>query len=149
MRFPILVCAAAALVATSAAASDKDDAMAPIKAFVAAIDKGDMTAAAATHVETPSIIDEFPPHHWSGAGAFAAWGADYGKDAQLHGDTDGTLTMHKVHRLTIEGDAAYAVVPTDFSYKRKGKAVVEHGTITYALARTPAGWRIASWTYSW
>ncbi len=144
-----LIIAAAILAAVPAAASDTDDVMAPIHAFVTAINKGDMTAAAAAHVDAPTIIDEFPPHHWSGAGAIAAWGADYGKDAAAHGDTGGMLTMKKVHRLTIEGDAAYAVVPTDFSYKRKGKAVVEHGTITYALAHTAGGWRIASWSYSW
>jgi hypothetical protein len=123
--------------------------MAPIKAFVAGTNSGDMKAAAAAHVAAPDIIDEFAPHHWSGSDAFAAWGAAYGKDAKANGVTDGALKMKKPHRLQIDGDSAYAVVPTDYSYKRQGKAVVEHGTITYALTRTPQGWRIAAWTYSW
>ncbi len=145
----ILLAAAALLIAAPAAASDAADVMVPIRAFVAAIDKGDLAAAAAAHVDAPSIIDDFPPHHWSGAGAFASWGADYGKDAQASGATGGRLTMHKVRRIKLEGDSAYAVVPTDYSYKIHGKRVVERGTIVYALTRTPAGWRIASWAFSW
>ena len=134
------------LLAAPAFAAGTDEPMTPVRAFVAAIDKGDMKAAIATHVDAPGIIDEFPPHHWS---SLAAWATDYGNDAKLHGDTDGILIMHAVHRLTVDGDTAYAVVPTDFSYKRHGKRVVEAGTITYALAHTAKGWRIAGWTYSW
>jgi len=144
--FRIVILASALVLAAPAYASEKDDAMAPIKAFVAGINKGDMTDAAAANVEAPYIIDAFPPHHWS---SLDAWAADYGKDAQTHGASDGRLTMHKVHRMTLEGDAGYAVIPTDFSYKVKGKTIVEHGTITYALTRAAGTWKIAAWTYSW
>jgi len=144
--FRIFVFASALMLAAPAFASEKDDALAPIKAFVAAVNKGDMKAVAAQHVDAPSIIDEFPPHHWS---SVDAWAADYGKDAAAHGASDGRLTMHKVHRLTLEGDAAYAVIPTDYSYKVKGKTIVEHGTITYALTRAAGSWKIAAWSYSW
>jgi hypothetical protein len=142
----IFVLASALLLAAPAFASERDDALVPIKAFIAAINKGDMKAAAAAHVDAPSIIDEFPPHHWP---SLAAWAADYGKDAQTHGASDGRLTMHKVHRLTISRDAAYAVVPTDYSYKMKGKTIVEPGTITYALTHAADGWKIAAWSFSW
>ena len=134
------------LAATSAFASERDDVLAPIKAFVAAINTGDMKAATAAHVDQASIIDEFPPHHWT---SLATWAADYGKVMQKEGDSDGRLTMHKVHRVSIEGDAAYVVAPTDYSYKAKGRAMIEHGTITYALTRTAGGWKIAAWSFSW
>ena len=145
----ILLAATLLLFAAPATAKDADDAMAPIKAFIGGINSGDMKAAAAAHVDAPSIIDEFAPHHWTGNGAFSAWLADFGKDAQANGVTGGMLKMRKPHRLQIDGDSAYVVVPTDYSYKRKGKPVIEHGTITYALTRTSTGWRIAAWTYSW
>jgi len=144
-----LIIAAALLIAAPAAASDAHDAMATVRAFVAAIDKGDIPAAAALHVDAPDIIDEFPPYHWSGSGAFAAWGADYGKDAAANGVSEGVLTIRKVQRIRVEGDHAYAVVPTDYSFKRKGKKVVEHAVMTYALTRTAGGWRIASWAFGW
>lgn len=134
------------LASAPAFASDKDDVLVPIKAFVAAINKGDMNAAAAAHADPTSIIDEFPPHHWT---SLASWAADYGKDAQKNGATDGRLTMHKVHRVSIEGDAAYVVAPTDYSYKAKGRTIVEHGTITYALTHASGNWKIAAWSYSW
>ena len=136
----------ALLVAMPAYAADADDVMAPIKAFVAAIDKGDMAAAAAAHVASPGIVDEFPPYHWS---SIAAWATDLGKDAAAHGDTGGSLAIVKAGNIRIEGDHAYAVVATDYSYSRKGVPAVEHGTITYALDRTPEGWRIAAWTWTW
>jgi len=144
--FRFFIFATALLLAAPANASDKDDAMVPIKAFVDSINKNDMKGAAAAHVAQPSIIDEFAPHHWS---SLDTWAADYGKDSARLGATDGRLTMHKVHRLTIEGDAGYAVIPTDYSYKVKGKTIVEHGTITYALTRAAGNWKIAAWSFSW
>ena len=141
-----LVITAALLIAAPACASEADDVMVPIKAFVAAIDKGDMAAAAAAHVAAPSITDEFPSYHWTSLGA---WGADFGKDAAAHGDTGGRLDIVKTGRVLVEGDHAYAVVATDFSFKRAGKPVTEQGSTTYALDKTAGGWRIAAWTWTW
>jgi ketosteroid isomerase-like protein len=146
MRILVSAAAVAVLLASSPAFSANDEVLAPIKAFVAAIDKNDMATAAAQHVAAPSIVDEFPVHHWN---SLAGWGADFGKDAAAHGDTDARLDIVKVGRVLVEGDHAYAVVKTDFSFKRKGKPMVEHGTITYALDKTPDGWRIAAWTWTW
>ena len=143
----ILTFTGALLLASAPAfASDKDDVLVPIKAFVAAINKGDMNAAGATHVDQASIIDEFPPHHWT---SLATWAVDYGKDAEKNGATEGRLIMHDVHRITIDGDAAYVVAPTDYAYKAKGRAMIEHGTITYALTHAAGGWKIAAWSFSW
>ena len=146
IRTLILATAVTLLAVPPALASDRDDALAPIKAFIAAIDKNDMAGAAATHVAAPSIINEFPAHHWN---SFAGWGADFGKFAAANGDTDARLAIVKVGRVLVEGDHAYAVVKTDFSFKRKGKPMMEHGTITYALDKTADGWRIAAWTWTW
>jgi hypothetical protein len=143
-----LICVAAlGLFAVSPAlAAEQDDVLAPIKAFVAAIDKNDTATAAATLIAAPSITDEFPSYHWS---SFAGWGADFGKDAAAHGDTDANLAIVKVGRVLIDGEHAYAVVPTDFSFKRKGKPMIEHGTLTYTLDKTAQGWRISSFTWTW
>jgi ketosteroid isomerase-like protein len=146
MRTLISIAAVALLAASPALAAGNEAVLAPIKAFVAGLDKNDMTSAAGAHVAAPAIIDEFPPHHWT---SFADWGADFGKYAAANGDTDPRLDIVKVGRVLVEGDHAYAVVKTDFSFKRKGKPMMEHGTITYALDKTPAGWRIAAWTWTW
>jgi len=150
MKRIVLAGAVLALISGGAAyASDEDDVTAAIHAFIAAINKGDMPAAAATHVAAPSIIDEFPPHHWEGATAFNDWLAAFGADSTARKVTDSKLTPHSAKRLTVEGDHAYVVMPTDYTFKQNGKSMAEYGTITYALDKTTAGWRIAAWSFSW
>jgi len=40
-------------------------------------------------------------------------------------------------------------MPAEYDYKQNAKPVKEVGaTITIALQKTPAGWRIASWAWS-
>ena len=139
-----------ALVATSGAwASEQDDVTATIHTFIDAINKGDAAAAAATHVAAPSIIDEFPPHHWAGPTAFADWATDFGKDSTARKVTDSKLVPHNAKRLIVEGDHAYVVMPTDYTFKQGAKTMIEYGTITYALDKTTAGWRIAAWSFTW
>lgn len=139
-----------ALVASSSAwASDQDDVTATVHSFIDAINRGDMTAAAATHVAAPSIIDEFAPHHWTGPTAFADWAADFGKDSTANKITGSKLVPHNAKRLTVEADHAYVVMPTDYTFRQGTKTMIEYGSITYALDKTTAGWRIAAWSYSW
>jgi len=140
---------AAMLVVSSETYAASDVVTAPIRAFVDAINKGDMKAVSSVYTAAPTIIDEFTPHHWSGPDALANWAADFGKDAAKHGDRDPKLTIVKFGRVVLDADHAYAVVPTDFTFTRKGTPMMEHGTITYALDHTANGWRIAGWAYSW
>src|SRR5690242_19525796 len=134
MKRIVLAGAVLALVSGTAAwASDEDDVTAAIHTFIAAMNKGDIPAAAATHVAAPSIIDEFPPHHWEGATAFNDWLAAFGADSTARKVTDSKLKPHVAKRLTVEGDHAYVVMPTDYTFKQNGKTMAEYGTITYAL----------------
>ena len=150
MRQAIVAGAVLALVAAgSALASDEDDVTAEINAFIGAVNTGDFKAAAATHVDAPSIVDEFPPHHWQGPTAFNDWLADFGKDSAARKVTDSKLKPHSAKRLIVEGDHAYVVMPTDYTFKQNGKTMAEYGTITYALDKTTTGWRIAAWAFSW
>src|SRR5690242_12006881 len=130
MRQAIVAGAVLALVATgSALASDEDDVTAAINAFIGAVNTGDFKAAAATHVDAPSIVDEFPPHHWQGPTAFNDWLADFGKDSAARKVTDSKLKPHNAKRLIVEGDHAYVVMPTDYTFKQNGKTMAEYGTI--------------------
>lgn len=150
MRMAIVAGALLALVAgSSALASDEDDVTAAINAFIGAVNTGDFKAAAATHVDAPSIIDEFPPHHWQGPTAFNDWLADFGKDSAARKVTDSKLKPHNAKRIFVEGDHAYVVMPTDYTFKQDGKGRAEYGTITYALDKTTTGWKIAAWAFSW
>ena len=132
-----------------AAAPEKAAVIAPVRQFVEAFNKGDAKAMAAVCEEQISIIDEFPPHEWHGAGGVAAWMTDFDADAKKNGITDAIVTVAAPKHVDIAGDRAYVVVPADYVYKQNGKTVQETGSLmTVALHKGSAGWRIAGWAWT-
>ena len=138
-----------ALAAGPALAAEKDDVMAPINQFVNGFNKGDVKSALATCAEQTSIIDEFPPHEWHGAGACATWAKDFDADAKKNGVTDGVVALGKPRHVDVSGDRAYVVVPASYSYKVKGKRMKESNSMmTLALQKGAGGWLIVGWTWT-
>jgi hypothetical protein len=141
--------ALASVVPAGAIASPQTDVMATIHQFIDGFNRGDAKTALAACATQASIIDEFPPHEWEGAGACADWAAAYGAQAKRLGVTDGIVTLGAPWYLSVEGNRAYAVVPATYTYKLQGKPVAEHGSIfTVALRKSAAGWRITGWAWS-
>ena len=120
----------------------------PIKAFIAAFNKGDMKGAAATHAASPTIIDEVPPYHWFGAGAFNAWAAALAKDSAARGITEESVTISDSSRELITGANAYVIVPAVYHFKQKGVAMAETAQFTFALHSANNRWKIVSWTWT-
>ncbi|MEI9990968.1 MAG: nuclear transport factor 2 family protein [Rhizomicrobium sp.] len=143
-----LIFAAALLVAVPAAASDKGDLAAAVNAYNDTLNKNDFPGAAAYYAPSPSIIDEFSPHAWSGANAFAQWGADYGVFAKAQQMTEPFVVLAKPTHVLIEGDRGYAVFPANFTFKRAGKPVREPGVMTFAMQKIDGKWKIAGWTWT-
>jgi ketosteroid isomerase-like protein len=140
---------AVALVSAPAAASEKTDAMATVRQFVQAFNKGDAKTAAAACADETSIIDEFPPHEWHGAGACSKWMNDYDADARKNGITAGFVTLGAPLHVDVTAGRAYVVVPANYTFKQKGKEVRETGSpLTVVLQKTGAGWRIIAWAWS-
>jgi ketosteroid isomerase-like protein len=140
---------AVALVSAPAAASEKTDAMATVRQFVQAFNKGDAKTAVAACADETSIIDEFPPHEWHGAGACSKWMNDYDADARKNGITAGSVTLGAPLHVDVTAGRAYVVVPANYTFKQKGKEVRETGsTLTVVLQKTGAGWRIIAWAWS-
>lgn len=149
MRRMLIALAVAALAAGPAAATDKTDAMVPVKQFIDGFNKGDVKSALAACAEQASIIDDFPPHEWHGPGACANWANDFGADAKKNGITDGVVTLGIPRHVDVTGDRAYVVVPANYTYKMNDKAVKEVGsTMTLALQKGAAGWRIVGWAWA-
>lgn len=147
-RFLALL-AVAFLAAAPALASDKTDVIAAVNQFLDGFNKGDVKAISAACADQTSIIDEFPPHEWHGAGACAKWAADYDIDAKSNVITDGVVTLGKFRHVDIVADHAYVVVPADYVYKKKGKTVSEKGsTMTLALQKVDKTWRITGWAWA-
>ena len=130
-------------------ATDKTDVVATARKFVDSFNKGEMKALTATCADQASIIDEFPPHEWLGAGARAKWTDDYGADAKKNGITDGSVTLGAPLHVDVTADRAYVVVPATYKFKQNGKAVQETGsTLTIALQKSGGAWRMTGWAWA-
>jgi len=145
----LVVLAAVILAAAPNALAQQKDVMAPVHQFVDGFNKGDTKSALAACADQTSIIDEFPPHEWHGAGACAKWADDYDANAKKDGITDGMVMLGKPRHVDVTGDLAYVVVPANYRFKQKGKPVAEIGSmLTIALQKGPAGWRMTAWTWT-
>lgn len=149
MRTLSIAVALLVFAAMPAAASDETDVMVPIHQFVDGFNKGDAKTALAACDEQTSIIDEFPPHEWHGAGACAKWAADYAANAKKDGITDGFVTLGKPRHITVATDRAYVVIPTDYVFKQNGKAMKEtRSAFAFALQKGEKGWHITGWSWA-
>lgn len=148
MRTILALLAAAWISVGSAFAYDAAEVTARIKEFVDAFNKGDVQATAALCADETIIIDEFPPHVWSGAGACAKWLHDYDLDARKNGITDGVVTVRRIQHLDVTGDVAYAVAISNYAYNLKGKSMKETEVpFTLVLKKGTGGWRIIGWAW--
>lgn len=130
-------------------ASAGDAVMATVGQFLDGFNKGDAKAMLASGSDQMSILDEFPPHEWHGAGSFAKWLSDYDVDATRNGITDGFVTFGKPTHLDVTVDRAYVVIPADYAFKRKGKPESETGSIiTITLGKGAEGWKITGWAWA-
>jgi ketosteroid isomerase-like protein len=139
----------ALFAATPAVASDQGDVLATVHQFVDGFNKGDAKSALAACADETSIIDEFPPHEWHGAGACAKWADDYEANAKKEGVTDGIVTLGKPKHVDVSGDRAYVVIPSEYAFKKNGKPVKEtRAAFAFALHKGAAGWRITGWSWA-
>jgi ketosteroid isomerase-like protein len=148
MKATLIAAAAVFLLAAPAFASDETDIMGVINKMNDALTKNDMKTAAGTYAANASILDEFPPHFWSGAGAFNRWANDFGADSKKHGDTDAVVTTSKPPHVSVDGDRGYAVVPAVYTYKEHGKKMSERALWTFAMEKSGGEWKIAGWAWA-
>ena len=140
--------AAGALLASGACAAT-DDVTAPIVQFIAAFDKGDIKAAAATHEnDNLTITDEVAPYSWKGPHAFEGWVHDLMADDAKAGLSGESVAISAPSRIETSGDSAYVVVPAVYSFKDHGAPMSESAQMTFALHRGAAGWKITAWTWT-
>ncbi len=150
-RFALLgigLALAASLVGGRAAASDAADAMATVNQYIDGFNKSDAKTMVAACASPANILDDFPPHVWSGATACADWWNAFTATAKKAAFTDNVVTVGKPWHVDVSGSLAYVVVPTTYTFKDHGKAVATAGVMTLVLKKTAAGWRITSWAWA-
>jgi ketosteroid isomerase-like protein len=130
------------------AATDAEQALATVRQFGDAINKADFKTAIEMQTPDVAIIDEVPPHHWSGQGAAVAWLNSWNAFSTANVISGQTMAWGEGARVEVDGDHAYVTRPGVFSFKIKGAQVSENGMLGAALVRTPAGWRISAWTWA-
>ncbi|HEY7111514.1 MAG TPA: hypothetical protein VIA45_01160 [Thermoanaerobaculia bacterium] len=149
LRLVLTVSILAAATAAPLAADDKTDVMVPVHQFVDGFNKGDVKSAVAACADETSIIDEFPPYAWHGAGACSKWASDFDADAKKNDIKPGAVTLGKPRHVDVTGDHAYVVVPTEYGYTMKGKPVKEMGsTLAVTLQKGASGWLITAWAWA-
>jgi hypothetical protein len=127
--------------------SEKADVMATVNQFNDSMNKGDVKTGLAACAEHTSIVDEFPPYHWTTT--CADWANDYDAFNKANGITEPIATFGKPKHVDITGDRAYVVVPAKYTFKHNGKRVTESGSMmTGALQKGAEGWRITGWAWS-
>jgi ketosteroid isomerase-like protein len=136
------------LLAGPAAAADKTDVMSVVHHWAAAFNKGDMQSMAATCADQASIIDDFPPHVWTGAGACAKWASDFQDFVKTTGSSDPAVTVGKPWHVDVTADLAYVVAPTSYTFKQKGTPVQQGGVVTIALQKGSTGWQVIGWAWA-
>jgi len=138
----------AALCASSATAAANAELEAPIHQFIDDFNKGDAAGAAAAHLASVSIIDEVPPHLWTGPKAFETWAADLAKNDMAKGISKETVTLGAVKREVVDGKTAYVVIAATYTFDQKGRAMHEPAQMTFAMRKGADGWKIAGWTWT-
>jgi len=120
-----------------------------VKTVIDNFNKGDMKAVgAAMSPDGTSIVDEIPPHSWSGANAFDAWSkalADYEKTNEVSGDA---ITVRGKVRVVVSDDRAYVVQPVVYDFKQKGVAMQESSRMVYTLQKGKSGWMVTGFTWA-
>lgn len=121
---------------------------APIQKMADAFNKGDLAAAKAVHVTSPTIVDNVAPFIWSGPKAFDTWIADLGKAEAAAGKTDGVVTFGNAVDEVVDGARAYVVTPSSYVYKQNGRAMQEKGMVAFTLVKAKTGWKVESWSWA-
>src|SRR5271166_5646344 len=142
-KFGIVALAAAAVLfsAPFAASADSNGPMSTIHRVSMAFNRGDLKGFAALCTSPATVLDDFPPHTWSGPTACTDWANALSAGFKKNDVTNATVIFGTPWHVDVTGNVAYVVVPATLTYNQKGKPVKETGSIfTIVLRKTATGW---------
>ncbi len=141
-------CAFGAAPQPASAAPFTAAARAPIDAAFAALAAGDAGAFARAFAPGATILDEISPFVFAGDNGAGAWFARLTRVNSDNAITQERTVAAAPRSSSVEGDAAYAVVPVRIEYDQRGRAVTENGAWTFALRNAGGRWKIVSAAFS-
>jgi ketosteroid isomerase-like protein len=147
MRAVILGLAIAVAATPALGAVNNRDIRATVDAYAKAITVGDPAKSSGFCEARSTVVDEFAPHLWTGAGC-AGWAKSFVAMERNEGISACTASVGPKGNVVVEGATAYAVYPATVNCTRRGKPLADPGVWTFVLHKGAAGWKIASWTWS-
>ena len=125
------------------------DPLSTVRQYTDAFNRGDVKAMAQTFFVAGSILDGLPPHVWNGPTAAEDWYRDMIAASKREGATDYAVHLGEPRHVDVTGDSAYVVVPASMTFTVRGERVNQSGaTLTVALRRDGAAWRIVAWAWT-
>jgi hypothetical protein len=123
--------------------------MVAVRRFVEGFNNDDIDRAQAACADETSIIDDFPPHEWTGRGATTRWYRDMAGTAAEYGMSDWSVMLDEPRHVVVSDRHAYVVVPFAARWLQDGTPAERTGSLTAALREPTEGWRVSAFTWTW
>lgn len=123
--------------------------MVAVRQFIEGFNNDDVDHAQAACAAETSIIDDFPPHEWSGRGATTRWYLDMSGMAAEYGMSDWSVLLDKPLHVIVSDRQAYVVVPVTARWVQDGTPAERTGSFTAALHDRADAWQISAFTWAW
>lgn len=123
--------------------------MVAVRRFVAGFNDDDVEEMQASCLAETSIVDDFPPHEWSGIGAATSWYRDMAAMATGYGMSDWSVLLDEPRHVAESDAHAYVVVPVVVRWLQEGAEVERTGFFTAALREVEERWSISAFAWTW
>ena len=121
-----------------------------VRGFVEGFNADDGELAQAACVDEVWIIDDFPPHEWTGPAAAATWYRDMAGMATGYGMSEWSVTLNEPREVTVfwTGTPMWWF-PSLCRWLLNGATVERNGFMTMSLRDEDQGWRISALAWTW
>lgn len=134
--------------ADDAATPDGRSILALVETAFAAANAGDLRAFQDTWTDPiAAIINEAPPHLWTGERVLERWLAD-NMSSSPAGTTKMSIALKRFVKLTISDDHALLFLIVTVTREVEGELFIEDGAQISTLQRTDGSWRVAALAYA-
>jgi ketosteroid isomerase-like protein len=123
--------------------------MVAVRAFVEAFNNNDVDLVQAACADETLIIDDFPPHEWTGSRATTTWFRGLARMGTEYGMSDPSVKLEAPRNVIVSDRHAYVVSPIDVRWLQDGEPAARTGFITLAVREDADGWRITACAWTW
>ena len=123
--------------------------MVAVRAFIDAFNRNDVIGAQAASTSETTIIDDLPPHLWTGSQATTRWLSEMARMGAESAMSDPAVTPEEPRHVLVSDRRGYFVVPVDVRWLQNGRPDARTGSMTFAVGDEGDGWRISALAWNW